>query len=136
MLNNSDKNEITANHIHKKSAPGIANLIFFAEKHNCCLDLRGDIYFILKYSKTKCWLVLIRKGNIQNFECIHRGLEVAFINDRCFQMSLSFIKILCVTMNFKQCPLIYHLCCFVSQKGHHSYYRMCPSSVKDGFPSF
>ena len=37
----------------------------------------------------KCWLVLIRNANIQNFECILRGLKVAFRNDRCFQMSLS-----------------------------------------------
>ena len=45
---------------------------------------------ILKCSEfpTKCWLVLIRKANIQNFECLHRGLEVTFRNDRCFQISL------------------------------------------------
>ena len=63
-------------------------------------DLRGNIYFIFN-SKMKCWLVLIRKANILNFECIHRGLEVAFRTEKSLQMSLSFIKIRCVTKNFR-----------------------------------
>ena len=35
----------------------------------------------------------------------------------------------------RQHPLIYHLCCFVSQKGHQTYDRMCPSCVKHDIPS-
>ena len=45
-------------------------------------DLGSDIYFILP-----SWLVLIRNANIQNLECIHRGLEVAFRNDRFRQFA-------------------------------------------------
>ena len=50
-----------------------------------------EVIYISSNLEMKYWLVLIRNAKIKNFECIHRGLELAFRNDRCFQMSLSFI---------------------------------------------
>ena len=58
-------------------------------------DLRGNILFILNVVNfqfgNESWLVWTRKANIQIFECIQRGLEVASRTDKCFQMFLSFI---------------------------------------------